>query len=172
MSKFWRDAVLLTFSLSRSGLSILTTSASSCASRPSSVTVKLRRVVWAWSSGLQCGFASLVCRMRRKFLLNSHSLSPILMYLQGPQRRHSGEPSDHASEKVPFHVLILVTLLSQHAGSRNSLLLPVFLRPRRNRRCPQASVYPFICEPVAALPLSLQCCSDNQQMMAFCTFWN
>lgn len=80
--------ILPTLSCSRSGRSALTTAASSCSSRPSRVTVKLMRVHCACSSGWKWGFASFVCRIRRKAGLNSHSLSPILMYLKLEQKEH------------------------------------------------------------------------------------
>lgn len=72
----------LTFIISSSGLSCVTTCPRSCSSRPAGVTVKFISVVCAWSSGGKCGLACLVCRTRRNSLLYSHSLSPILMYLQ------------------------------------------------------------------------------------------
>lgn len=49
-----------TFWASRSGLSQDTTCPSNCSSRPTGVTVKLMRVVWAWSSGGKWGLANLV----------------------------------------------------------------------------------------------------------------
>lgn len=78
---WWCSVVYLTFMVSRSGLSWLTTCPRSCSSRPACVTVKLMRVVWACSSGGKSGLASFVCRRSQNLLLYSQSLSPSLINL-------------------------------------------------------------------------------------------
>lgn len=83
--------IVFTLCFFKSGLSALTTSANSWSSSPSLVTVKLMSMVWACSSGLLWGLASLVWRMRQKFLLNSHSLSSILVYLGRNKMHKNGD---------------------------------------------------------------------------------
>ena len=62
----------------RSGRSRPTVSASSCSSRPASVTVKFTSAVSACTSGAKCGLDSFVCRNSRKPGCQSTSLSPSL----------------------------------------------------------------------------------------------
>lgn len=112
------NSQLLTLSSSKSGLSMLTTAASSWSSRPSRVTVKLMRVHCACSSGWKWGFASFVWRMRWKAGLKSHSLSPILMYLKLEQKEH-----EHTS--IPGHftqrrMVVSVNGIYQHGTLHSS----------------------------------------------------